>query len=84
MRHLLLGMGHRPPDRLAVVASDVICAITRRRQPMLRCSSCAHFQGMLVGPDPCVLCAAPTRGAARRTPRRRRSSLIFDEDWPDD
>lgn len=84
MRHLQLVVGHRPPGHIATVTSDVVCAITRRPQPMLRCSSCAYFQGMLVGPDPCVLCAAPSRGAARGTPRRRRSALIFDEDWPDD
>jgi hypothetical protein len=84
MRHLQLGVRHRPPHLLPIVAADVICAITRRSQPMLRCSSCTHFQGMLVGPDPCVLCAAPTRPPRRRTRRRDRSSLFFDQDWPDD
>jgi hypothetical protein len=59
MHHPQLGVGHRPPDHLAIVASEVVCAITRRPQPMLRCSTCAYFQGMLVGPEPCVLCAAP-------------------------
>ncbi|MGZ8474913.1 MAG: hypothetical protein ACXWWQ_01625 [Candidatus Limnocylindria bacterium] len=84
MRHLQLGVGHRPPDRLAIVAAHVACPLTRRSQPMLRCSSCPHFEGMLVGPDLCVLCAAPARRAVWRTPRRRRTGLIFDQDWPDD
>lgn len=84
MRHLQLGVGHRPPGHLAIATSDVICLVTRSPQPMLRCSSCAYFQGMLVGPDPCVLCAAPTRGAARAAPRHGRSVLVFDEDCPDD
>jgi hypothetical protein len=84
MQHPRLGMGHRAPSHLAIVASGVRCSITGRPQPMLRCSSCAYFQGMLVGPDPCVLCAAPAARRIRRTPRRRRSSLIFDQDWPDE
>ena len=78
----LLGVGDRSPTDLAL-ASRLICPITRRPQPMLRCSSCRHFHGMLVGPDPCVLCAAPTRQPGSRT-RSRRSTLIFDRDWPDD
>lgn len=84
MQHPRLDAGHRAPLHLAIVASGVTCAITGRPQPMLRCSSCAYFQGMLVGTDPCVLCAAPAPRRGRRTPRRRRSSLIFDEDWPDE
>ena len=83
MDHPQLGVGHRAPFHLAIVATSLICPITRRPQPMLRCSSCSYFQGMLVGPDPCVLCAAPTR-PGRRQPPRRRSTLIFDQDWPDD
>ena len=83
MDHPQLGVGHRSPSHLAIVASSLICPITHRSQPMLGCSSCAYFQGMLVGPDPCVLCAVPTR-RPRRRPRGRSSRLIFDEDWPDD
>ncbi|HSI99247.1 MAG TPA: hypothetical protein VLA59_02555 [Patescibacteria group bacterium] len=84
MRHPHLGVGHRAPFHLAIAATGVVCAMTRRLQPMLRCSSCTYFQGMLVGPDPCVLCAAPTSQPPRRVPRRGRPSLIFDQDWPDD
>jgi hypothetical protein len=84
MQHPRLGVGHRAPAHLAIVASGVTCAITGRPQPMLRCSSCAYFQGMLVGPDPCVLCAAPARGLGRRLRARSRRPLIFDQDWPDD
>jgi hypothetical protein len=51
---------------------------------MLRCSACAYFQGMLVGPDPCVLCAAPARRPPRPLAGRGRPSLIFEQDWPDD
>lgn len=84
MQHPQLGMGHRTPAHLAIAPSGVVCALTRRLQPMLRCSACAYFQGMLVGPDPCVLCAAPARRPPRRLPSHRRPSLIFDQDWPDD
>jgi hypothetical protein len=84
MQHPQLGMGHRAPTHLAIAASGIVCAVTRRPQPMLRCSACAYFQGMLVGPDPCVLCAAPIHRPGRRAQRTRRSSLIFDQDWPDD
>jgi hypothetical protein len=84
MQHPQLGMGHRAPTHLAIAASGIVCAVTQRPQPMLRCSACAYFQGMLVGPDPCVLCAAPIHRPGRRAQRTRRSSLIFDQDWPDD
>jgi hypothetical protein len=84
MHHPQLGVGHRAPTQLAIAPSGVVCSVTRRLQPMLRCSACAYFQGMLVGPDPCVLCAAPIHRPGRRGQRPRRSSLIFDQDWPDD
>jgi len=76
------GVGARSPADLAL-ASRLICPITRRPQPMLRCPSCRHFHGMLVAPAPCVLCAVPTREPRSRT-RSHRSTLIFDRDWPDD
>lgn len=83
MRHPDPGMRNRAPYRLPIASSGVVCAMTGRLQPMLRCSACPHFQGMLVGPAPCVLCAVPIRFPRRRT-RTRRSTLIFDRDWPDD
>ena len=73
MHHPQLGVGHRAPTQLAIAPSGVVCSVTRRLQPMLRCSACAYFQGMLVGPDPCVLCAAP------RPPRRAGGILLAGE-----
>lgn len=84
MQHPHLGMGHRAPHHLPIGASGIVCAVTQRVHPMLRCAACAYFQGMLVGPDPCVLCAAPLRQSPRRGRRRRRSTLIFDQDWPEE
>ena len=84
VHHPQRGVGHRAPSKLAIDLSGVVCALTRRPQPMLRCSACGYFQGMLIGPDPCVLCAAPIHRPGRRALRSRRSSLAFDQDWPDD
>lgn len=60
MAHAHMGAQHRSPSRLAIAESGVTCAITQLCQPMLRCSGCPHFQGMLLGPDPWVLCTAST------------------------
>ena len=78
----VLGASHRRPFMSPSSAALVVCPMTRRSRPLTDCAACPLCQGMLVGPDPYVLCAAPARGAGR--PHSAHRSLVFEEDWPDE
>jgi hypothetical protein len=77
-----LGVGHRPPRHLAIVAgTGVRCPLTDRPRAISRCRRCRYLQGSLDGPQPCILCAAPLDGAHGRG--QRGAHLVFFEDWPE-
>jgi len=78
----VLGASHRAPIHVAVISAMVVCPLTRRARSVTDCAACPLCQGMLVGPDPYVLCAAPARSAGRR--HRAHRALVFEEDWPDE
>jgi hypothetical protein len=62
----VLRAAHRAPIHVAVIRAMVVCPLTRRPRSLTDCAACPLCQGMLIGPDPCMLCAAPARSAGRR------------------